>query len=422
MLFVFIAAATMLSAAWSFNTDDAYITLRYSSHLAQGHGIVWNIGEAPPVEGYSNFLFVLLGALTIKMGWNPMLMFKLLDSAALAISCLLLYALTRLWLGPVGATIPALGLSSYVGTIWWTVSGLETAFYQMVVIGAVTSFFWGLGYRPVPEGEGPINRCEWSPYWIAWAGFFALIAGLTRPEGPLVAGSLIIALLAKGLMIPAKNSNFTGRERVKSIFRQVVILLAVFGLPYALYFSWRLSYFHRFFPNTVYCKAVYQGDPWHLLKSFGWLAWPYFFFALMGVRRLMDGRSLVILLILFFYTAILYGVDPLMGHLNRHFLAAFALLLVPASIGMVSSLRILLPKVNYFSSELAVALLMGAYLVIALPGNYSKLGHDAAAYAQRMATRAQVAAWLNRHLRIFDWRRGLGALPHPCQSNRCLLP
>ena len=35
--------------------------LRYSQHLAAGHGIVWNIGE-PPVDGATDFLFMLLVA------------------------------------------------------------------------------------------------------------------------------------------------------------------------------------------------------------------------------------------------------------------------------------------------------------------------------------------------------------------------
>ena len=38
--------------------DDAYISFRYARHLADGHGLVWNVGER--VEGYTNFLWTLL--------------------------------------------------------------------------------------------------------------------------------------------------------------------------------------------------------------------------------------------------------------------------------------------------------------------------------------------------------------------------
>ena len=39
--------------------DDAYITFRYSRNLAEGLGPVWNAGD--PVEGYTNFLWMLFG-------------------------------------------------------------------------------------------------------------------------------------------------------------------------------------------------------------------------------------------------------------------------------------------------------------------------------------------------------------------------
>ena len=41
--------------------DDAFISFRYSQHLAEGHGLVFNVGEK--VEGYSNFLWVVLVAI-----------------------------------------------------------------------------------------------------------------------------------------------------------------------------------------------------------------------------------------------------------------------------------------------------------------------------------------------------------------------
>ncbi|MGB5702608.1 MAG: hypothetical protein WBM48_07315, partial [Polyangiales bacterium] len=37
--------------------DDAFISLRYAQRLLEGHGLTWTDG--PPVEGYSNLLWVL---------------------------------------------------------------------------------------------------------------------------------------------------------------------------------------------------------------------------------------------------------------------------------------------------------------------------------------------------------------------------
>ena len=41
--------------------DDAMISMRYARNLAEGHGLVWN-GSEPPVEGFTNFLWVLVMA------------------------------------------------------------------------------------------------------------------------------------------------------------------------------------------------------------------------------------------------------------------------------------------------------------------------------------------------------------------------
>jgi hypothetical protein len=42
--------------------DDAMISLRYARNLTEGHGLVWNPGENPPVEGITNPLWTLFMA------------------------------------------------------------------------------------------------------------------------------------------------------------------------------------------------------------------------------------------------------------------------------------------------------------------------------------------------------------------------
>src|SRR4026207_598427 len=39
--------------------DDAMISMRYAAHLADGNGLVWNIGEKP-VEGFTNLGWTLI--------------------------------------------------------------------------------------------------------------------------------------------------------------------------------------------------------------------------------------------------------------------------------------------------------------------------------------------------------------------------
>ena len=41
--------------------EDAAMLMRYAQHLADGHGIVWNIG-GHPVDGATDFLFMAVSA------------------------------------------------------------------------------------------------------------------------------------------------------------------------------------------------------------------------------------------------------------------------------------------------------------------------------------------------------------------------
>ena len=52
-----------------FLGDDCFISFRYARHLVAGEGLVWNPGER--VEGYTNFLWVLLMAGSLLAGIPP---------------------------------------------------------------------------------------------------------------------------------------------------------------------------------------------------------------------------------------------------------------------------------------------------------------------------------------------------------------
>ena len=58
-LFALVVSAVYWPIRLSYPIDDTFITFRYADNLAQGFGLVWNPG-APPTEGYTNFLYVLL--------------------------------------------------------------------------------------------------------------------------------------------------------------------------------------------------------------------------------------------------------------------------------------------------------------------------------------------------------------------------
>ena len=45
-----------------FVCDDAFISFRYARNWVEGHGLRYNLGDHTPVEGYSNFLWVVVSA------------------------------------------------------------------------------------------------------------------------------------------------------------------------------------------------------------------------------------------------------------------------------------------------------------------------------------------------------------------------
>src|SRR6476660_6300235 len=52
-LFVFRTSFTIGGTRYFVLFEDAMISMRYARHVADGHGFVWNIGEAP-IEGFTN--------------------------------------------------------------------------------------------------------------------------------------------------------------------------------------------------------------------------------------------------------------------------------------------------------------------------------------------------------------------------------
>ena len=68
------AAAIAIAGYFEFRflTDDAFISFRYVSNALAGRGLVWNPAPFLPVEGYTNFAWVvLLGGVWAVTGIEP---------------------------------------------------------------------------------------------------------------------------------------------------------------------------------------------------------------------------------------------------------------------------------------------------------------------------------------------------------------
>lgn len=210
-------------------SDDSFISFRYSKNLADGHGLRWNRFDEP-VEGYTNFLWVLIGAAVHLV--RP-------DSLPQIMSCLgiLLFFLTGIvFLRLLPQEIPERkGLALFFGLyfcvsgplVLWSTSGLETLLFAFLIsLGALFFKLYLLQKR---------DRY----YALLWG--VALLLFLTRPDGLLFGLACGIAFLVEGTFFKK---------------RRLWTFCLAFLLPFAIYNLWRVTYFDSLLPNTFYAKAT----------------------------------------------------------------------------------------------------------------------------------------------------------------------
>ena len=210
-------------------TDDAYITFRFARHLADGHGLVWNIGE-PPVEGYTNFLWLLWCAMAAKVGFDLPLFSQIAGAAASLVTMAYTYRFGRKLLGMSRglALFPCLLLSASGPFVTWAMAGMETSLFGCLMLASLYHFARA-GQRERP----PIT-----------AFVLVFLATLTRPEGLVVFATLAVLYLWS----PGWG---TARQRLLT----PIVYLGCF----AAYFVWRYQYFGQLLPNTFYAKVGMSG-------------------------------------------------------------------------------------------------------------------------------------------------------------------
>ncbi|UCG31758.1 MAG: hypothetical protein JSU68_08815 [Phycisphaerales bacterium] len=219
-----------------FIHDDAYISLRYCSHLLQGDGLTWNPGER--VEGYTDFLHIMLISGLGWFGLELTMAARVVNFAALLLTVLfvatfLLRRTARVTRNTslVCVGVPVLFVAASYPLITWCWGGLEGPLFTLLStlgIGLVLT---------VLEGRGG-TRCA------ALAGLAFALAVLTRPDA-VVFVAVAVAFMAVNL---CRGQRYAGRNWLA--------LLVVFGLVVLAHGAWRISYYGDWVPNTFYAKMV----------------------------------------------------------------------------------------------------------------------------------------------------------------------
>lgn len=224
LVLILVVVLLLEGIIFGYLVDDSFIPYRYAENLIAGNGLVFNPGER--VEGYSNFLWVVLLGAFMSFGIPPIIASKVLGAALSIGSVLILFNLSRRLSDRRGIFVlsSVLLVATDIGFIRWSVAGMET---QLMAFLFLAALFFFLKETEI-DSRLPIS------------GILLGLCSLTRPEAPL----LFLAALAFRLWR-------TGRKWSASDTVWVLAYVAVF-VPYLLF---RISYYGSVFPNSYYAKT-----------------------------------------------------------------------------------------------------------------------------------------------------------------------
>lgn len=220
--------------------EDAAILMRYAEHFAEGHGIVWNVGE-PPVDGATDFLFMIVVGLLVKAGLS-------LETATRSIGFLshigtvwIVYlTLRRLFNADLVSSIVSAAYIAVGPGLYYVAAYFGTPFFAL--FGSIT---WYMVLRTIEMGETGVTAVIFA--------CTALITALIRPEGVILTALMVAAMIY-----------ICGVSRVKYTLWYYFFMFTLVG---GAYFLWRWSYFGFPLPNPYYKKGGGLFYSWSLKLS-----------------------------------------------------------------------------------------------------------------------------------------------------------
>jgi len=225
--------------------DDAGISFAYARNLAEGQGLVAQTG-APPVEGFSNFAWVmLLTPLFLLRLFNPVWTPKLISLLLVLFSFVMLQrSFLMMTKHHLVVSIGALTmLAANTSFVVWTTSGLENPLTALIL----SSYFFFI----VKYSGGDSSRRT-----VFALGLLAALIALTRPDGLLYFLVFPVFLLA---------CRAVWRMPLKKLYLDAADYLLSFSCLFLSFIVFRWLYFGDLLPNTYYAKGgtsfAYQNSP-----------------------------------------------------------------------------------------------------------------------------------------------------------------
>lgn len=226
-----------------YTGDDSYISYRYARNLSDGLGLVWNPGEH--VEGYSNYLWVVLLAGVHRAGGDIVFTGRWLGFALGIVAAAGAYLLARTLVegqaGRWAGLAAALLLAASGPFALWSTAGLETSLFAVLMLAAVLLHIReSQGLRP------PLSGAVWA------------LVSLTRPDGPLLFAVSALFKIGEYIAHLREMRSYGALRRARLTAGATMWLLvwaALFLAIWGPYFIWREGAYGYLFPNTYYAKV-----------------------------------------------------------------------------------------------------------------------------------------------------------------------
>ena len=227
-----LAGIILLSLMWAINhiflVDDAFINLRFAKNFATGHGLVFNPGEQ--VEGYTNFLYILIVSIPFFLDIDPLNFMHLYNMLTYIGVLIVSYAIGRVVFKHRGWALAAtalIGMNPSMAS--YASSGMETMQFALI-----HSLLLLITLR--------ILYGEWAtlPAMLGFSVLGALLV-LTRPDGAMPAGIMGLVLLWK--VRPQRGT--------------LLSMAALAGPALAIlvpWLTWKYSFYGTIVPNTYWAK------------------------------------------------------------------------------------------------------------------------------------------------------------------------
>jgi arabinofuranosyltransferase len=229
---IIIIGILNLHATWylPFIQDDAFISFRYAERLAYLGELNWNDNEF--VEGYTNFLWVILLAIGAKLGIPLVEASRIIGlfsmSAVVAITiCYSISISNKIFSGALAG-------------LFWSCSGIVAAWSMGGLEQPLIALLLAILIYQIIEFNKNNSRST-----LIYAGISGGLLAITRPDGILFPGICGIWLL------------FRQKLNLSSIKRGI-LFGAIPLLFFGLHILFRIYYYNDIVPNTAHVKLPFS--------------------------------------------------------------------------------------------------------------------------------------------------------------------